>query len=368
MTASWQGSLLDRRTADHHRVAEAGLQLRLGQPLRVRPQVEEAPADPPSAGRRASSTKLPWSASCSIRCAGLDREVMAALRADAEVLVELVVPVVRTAGRTRVRVRLPLVGLRHVCARSRRRSAATDRVSLEPRAAQSRVSGATFSGSGETPSSRPERPGARLAHAARGSASASASVSPPGSGMNERDLAGVQRVAVERDVDAIRAVERSVEPVLADVDAARRDELLLRRIEVARADQHDVVGVHGAGVDQRPQRRAPTGCRTASSRSCSGHRARRPRRARRRSCRAARPVTAPTCAQQQPPSTSGRAGSSAARASVCSWSESSDDDGRLRVREAGCGPLRPSPRRPRPRHAARARARPRTSRPQTWHS
>ena len=41
MTASSHGMPVDRRLADHHRLAEAGLQLRLREPLGVRPQVEE---------------------------------------------------------------------------------------------------------------------------------------------------------------------------------------------------------------------------------------------------------------------------------------------------------------------------------------
>ena len=41
ITASSHGLPVDRRVADHHRVGEAGLQLGLGEPLAVGPQVEE---------------------------------------------------------------------------------------------------------------------------------------------------------------------------------------------------------------------------------------------------------------------------------------------------------------------------------------
>ena len=79
-----------------------------------------------------------------------------------------------------------------------------------------------------------------------------------------------------------------------------------------------------------------------------------------RSCRAASPRIAPTCEQQQPPSTSGRARQAARRSPstaprACPARRPAPPGTRAR-----CSPRRPSPRRRCPRHAGRGRARRRT--------
>ena len=94
---------LDRRAAGEDRVAEARPELRLGEALDVRPEVEELER----VGRAQVAVLLLERAGVGkLRdtLARADRKVMTALRADAEVLGELVVAIVRSAARARVRV------------------------------------------------------------------------------------------------------------------------------------------------------------------------------------------------------------------------------------------------------------------------
>ena len=96
---------LDRGAARDHRVAEARRELGLGEPLRVRPQVEEV-----ERVRRAEVGVLLVERARVGKLldplARPHREVVAALLADAEVLGELVVAVVRAAAGTGVRMGL----------------------------------------------------------------------------------------------------------------------------------------------------------------------------------------------------------------------------------------------------------------------
>ena len=71
----------------------------------------------------------------------------------------------------------------------------------------------------------------------RAARSASASVGPPGSGMKTADLAWLEDVEVEGDVDAVAPVERAPS---VGVDPDRRDELGLGRVEIRAPDESDV--------------------------------------------------------------------------------------------------------------------------------
>ena len=107
MTASSARLALDRRRAADDRVAEAGLDLGLGEALGVRTQVEE----PERVGRAEVRVLLDERARVDELLDALartDAEVVAALRADAKRLRELVVAVVRAAAGARVRMRLAL--------------------------------------------------------------------------------------------------------------------------------------------------------------------------------------------------------------------------------------------------------------------
>src|SRR5205085_1090882 len=64
-----------------------------------------------------------------------------------------------------------------------------------------------------------------------------------------RDLASVESVGVERDVDAAGPVQRPLDRPLAGVELARRDELLLGRVEVARAEEGGVLRLNRARVE-----------------------------------------------------------------------------------------------------------------------
>ena len=110
MTVSPHVLAFDLRCAADDRVAEPRLDLGFGEPLGVRAQVEE----PERIGRAQLRVRLHERARIDELLdplARADTEVVAALRADAERLLELVVAVVRAAPRARVRVRLALSGL-----------------------------------------------------------------------------------------------------------------------------------------------------------------------------------------------------------------------------------------------------------------
>ena len=67
-----------------------------------------------------------------------------------------------------------------------------------------------------------------------------------------RHLAGIEDVAVERDVDAVDVRERPLDCAVARRDPGLGDELDLRRVEVARSDERDVVRAHRPGVEDHP--------------------------------------------------------------------------------------------------------------------
>ena len=105
ITASSHGSPSIAAAADHHRVAEPGRDLRLGEPLGVGPQVEEVErVVRAQLGGLLDERALVGELRDPL--AGVHREVVAALRADAEVRLQLVVAVVRAAARARVRMSL----------------------------------------------------------------------------------------------------------------------------------------------------------------------------------------------------------------------------------------------------------------------
>src|SRR5262249_2730217 len=103
---------VDARTPDHHRLAETGLQLRLGETLRVRTQVEEAQRILTPHVRGFFHERTLVCERCDARTR-VHREVVPALRADPERPLELVVAVVRLAPGARVRMLLA-VRLRRV--------------------------------------------------------------------------------------------------------------------------------------------------------------------------------------------------------------------------------------------------------------
>jgi hypothetical protein len=99
------GEVLDLGAADHHRVAEAGRDLRFGEPVLVGAQVEEAER---IGGAQVGGLlrEAPLVGKLSDPCTRLDGEVMTALLAHAQGRVELVVAVVRAATRAGVGVLL----------------------------------------------------------------------------------------------------------------------------------------------------------------------------------------------------------------------------------------------------------------------
>ena len=124
ITASRHGMRLDPGRPGDHRVAEAGRHLGLREALGVGLEVEERRAGRPSAATVSSSTKLPSSASCSIRSRPLTGKWWPHCGQTRRCALQLVVAVVRPAAGTGVRVllRRPVVERRPACARSRRRS------------------------------------------------------------------------------------------------------------------------------------------------------------------------------------------------------------------------------------------------------
>jgi len=119
-----------------------------------------------------------------------------------------------------------------------------------PSAATSRVSGATFPGA----ATRPERPAPshlRVLPQPQEDPLDVGDREPARLGHERRDLRLVERVAVERDVDAVRTLDGARDPVLLDPEAGRLDELDLGRVEVTRADQDDVLLLDRAGADQQ---------------------------------------------------------------------------------------------------------------------
>ena len=196
-------------------------------------------------------------------------------------------------------------------------SAVTGRAPRKPR------SGSSLRGVGDETGEAGAETGLRPRRSRRNVSTASSSVIPPGSGMNDATSVFVEAVEVERDVDA--------------VDLAR-----------ARASTASLpVWMPAAAMNSRS---GGSRSRAPSSATCAGSTAPASRIIRSgmphslpdgelsgvfrspcastqttasRSWRVASPSTAPTCEQQQPPRTSGRSGSSEARASICSASVSS---------------------------------------------
>jgi hypothetical protein len=72
-----------------------------------------------------------------------------------------------------------------------------------------------------------------------------------------RDLVRVERVHVERDIDARGVLERALDGSLARMEAARGDELLLGWVQVPCADERDVVRGDRTRVEQHAERHPP---------------------------------------------------------------------------------------------------------------
>ena len=194
--------------------------------------------------------------------------------------------------------------------------------------------------------------------APRRSCSSSSSVGPPGSGMKTASSSGSSDVAVEGDVDGVGPVEQRAGVA---ADPGRRDELLLRRIEVARADR-------GRRRRRRPCPRSssvrsgiphslPDGDVSGVLRSPCASSQSTPTRP----CRGGQPldgadVRAAAAAEHERPLRGGRRRrrASASRASPPRRRPPPDS-------RAAAPPPRPSARRRRPRPAARGRGRRRTS-------
>ena len=335
-----------------------GVELRLGEPLRVRPQVEEVERVVGADVGRLLDERARVGVPRDPR-AGRHREVVAAVAADPECGLELVVAVVRAALGAGVRVLLRLTGAERACARPGRRSGPRPLVELRPPPVRDGCRSAA-----PRPSACPRRVRARSLRA-----EATRPVKPAPTGRGKRreqplelvggeparlghedvELRRVDHVEVERDVDVVLQVAELLP------DAGRLDELLLGRVEVPGAEQRHVLRRRRRRRRSASAAACPRRCRTATTRACSGRRARRSRRSRAAPWRRASSRTAPTCAQQQPPRTSGRSGSSRAIAAICSarlsssTTAASGHGGAIRAR-------RPSTRRRRPTRAARATA------------
>ena len=139
---------------------------------------------------------------------------------------------------------------------------------------------------------------------------------------------------------------------------ARVDELDLRRVEVARPDERDVLAAAPRRRRSPSAAASPTRCPTATSPACSGRRARRSRRRRGTPRRPREPRSRRRASSSSRPSTSGRSGSSAASSSVCSASVSASITRGLGIRQRGPGRLghRLAAGAPRARHADEAGA------------
>ena len=248
----------------------------------------------------------------------------------------------------------PVAAGRVPCARSRRRSGSRHtelRPSLRqpvtgPSAAPAARAARRCAGSRDA-GRVSRRRGPSPSEPARSSSSTSVERRPARLGHEAGDLARLEHVRVERDVRAVRAVERALEPVRvvrrppaamnsssggsrlrAPTSATSSGSTAPASISIRSGIPHALPDGEDSGVFRSP---------CASSQTTA-----------RRSWRAASPSTAPTCAQQQPPSTSGRSGSSPASASVCSPSVSSSTTaasgigerqrGRLRHRLAAAAP------------------------------
>ena len=300
--------------------------LHLGQPVGVGTQVEEAEWI-----RRAKlDVGLDERAAVGQLCDPLTRshgKVMAALRAHAQRLLDLVVAIVRMAARAGVGMPLRVVrpaGLAvldgHVdpALHGRHLRVPNAGAALRNRAAPaSRTSGSAFPGAGPQageadPRDRPhggnpaenrgrlrDRRATRLGHEA------------------DDLVLPVEHVDVERDVDGIRSLERAGELICPRSQPARRDELDLGGIEVAGADERRVRRVARARIEQHPERHPPPDSRWGALGGVQVAMGIQPDDCE-RSWRVARPSTAPTWEQQQPPSTTGRSGSAAASAKFCS--------------------------------------------------
>src|SRR3990170_1700371 len=180
------GAPLDGRGAGDEGVTEAGRDLGLGEALRVRAKVEE----PEWVGGAKAGVFLDERALVGELRDALTRpngEVVAALRADPERLLELLVSVVGVALRARVRMLRALAHRgraalldRHVDP-TRHRAYLTGPPPYSPSAAAKRSSGAAFSGSGRRPVKPAPITGPAAAMRSRGPA-VSATVGPPGSG------------------------------------------------------------------------------------------------------------------------------------------------------------------------------------------
>ena len=85
-------------------------------------------------------------------------------------------------------------------------------------------------------------------------------------GHEHGQLARVEHVAVERDVDGVGAFERAFDRAVSRLDARRLDELDLGRVEVARADERDVCAAARRRRRSASAAASPTRSRTATTR------------------------------------------------------------------------------------------------------
>jgi hypothetical protein len=71
------------------------------------------------------------------------------------------------------------------------------------------------------------------------------------------ELAWIERIHIERDVDTVRPVDRFVERVRIGAQPRGGDVRDFRRVEVAGTEQDRVLGSDGPGVEDHSQRHAP---------------------------------------------------------------------------------------------------------------
>ena len=281
---------VDRGAADHRRVAEPRVQLGLDEPLGVRAQVEEA--------ERVVGAQVLGLLDEAVRVgelrdprAGADREVVAAVRADAEVLARArrrgsatgssgtcsgrALPLCSGSGRFLCSIETSMRAA--MGSNDLRPGLRPDRLQAERRARAARA--ARRCRCGPEPREARAHDRARSRRSGAAAASTSSSVRPVRLGHEHGQLAGLERRRRRARRRRRRRREHVVEAVLAP-DAARREELRLGRIEVARADERDVRRLDRARVDAASAAASPRRCPTASSPACSGRRARRARRPR----------------------------------------------------------------------------------------
>src|SRR5436190_2747516 len=322
------GRPLDRGVADHHRLAEPGLHLGFRKALGVRAQVEELQrVFGAQLGRLLDERPLVHER-CDSR-ARAHREVVAAVRTDPERRLELVVPVVRLALGTRVRMLFArrlwdVPVLDGDVDPGRHELSSLDsphrRPSYSPRAAAKAESGSMFDGSKVSPVNPAPSTFVRPATSAR-IRSISARDGPPGSGM-KTDISDGSSTSTSRATyvqptpsSACATPSSPMGSPLARMNSSSGGS---RFRAPTSATSEGSTAPESSSIRSGIPHWFPDGELSGVFRSpwaSSQTRAIRP-------WRAASPSTAPTCEQQSPPSTSGRSGRPAASARFCSSSVS----------------------------------------------